>query len=73
MSNAETPVLPRIALTVAEASRVMRISRNTTYRMLARGELRAVRNGRLVFITAESIAQHYDILVTRVLELAAGI
>jgi excisionase family DNA binding protein len=44
-----------ISLTVAEASRVLRVSPNTVYRMVQRGELKCVRLGRRMFIPSKEV------------------
>ena len=49
-----------LAYTVAEASELMRVSRNTIYRMVKRGELRSVRIGRLMFIPRQAIQELYE-------------
>lgn len=73
MSDAEVkPGAPPLAYTVSEAAGVMRVSRNTIYRMASKGDLRTVRVGRLMFVTAESIAAYYDLGVERVVAAAGA-
>jgi excisionase family DNA binding protein len=49
-----------LAYTVAEAATLMRISKNTVYRLIDRGELPSVRLGRRVFVSASAVRALYD-------------
>jgi excisionase family DNA binding protein len=51
---------PPIALTVAETAKLMRVSRNTVYRLAQSGELPTVHIGRLVFVRRAAIDAFYD-------------
>jgi putative molybdopterin biosynthesis protein len=51
---------PPLAYTVAEAATLMRISKNTVYRLIDRGELPSVRLGRRVFVSASAVRALYD-------------
>jgi excisionase family DNA binding protein len=53
-------LLDEIALTVSEASVVMRVSKNTVYRMVERGELGGVKLGRKLFIPTKEVLRIFE-------------
>lgn len=53
--NAQAHTIPRVAYSIDEASAMLGISRWTTYQLLRRGELRAVRIGHRQRIPAEQL------------------
>lgn len=55
----EVPGVARL-LTVADVASVMRISRMTVYRLIRRGQLRAVRVGRNYRVREEDLKAYLD-------------
>ena len=52
-----TAIDSSLLLTVSEAARVLRISRNLAYELVARGELPAVRLGRVIRVPRHGLEQ----------------